>query len=114
MSFRNIGQKIQAAREAKGISQEQLARALGCSQPALSNYEKGKRRLYLSHLEKLSAILDQPLEYFMENNPGESKEDNCTLAPALIKTITQLSPKQILEVQNFIAFILWKQSQGRQ
>jgi transcriptional regulator with XRE-family HTH domain len=63
MSFKEIGRKLQLAREEKGMSQEQLARALGCSQSALSNYEKGKRRLYLSHLEKLSQILDKPLEY---------------------------------------------------
>lgn len=115
MSFRNIGEKIQIAREKKGMSQEQLARALGCSQSALSNYEKGKRRLYLSHLEKLSQILDQPLEYFMENNPGtEVKEYDCSLPPGLMKTINQLSQEQIREVQKFIAYIIWKENQGGQ
>ena len=41
MSFRDIGIKIQAAREEKGFSQEQLARLVGCSQSALSTM-KGK------------------------------------------------------------------------
>lgn len=113
MSFKNIGQKIQTARDKKGMSQEQLARALGCSQSALSNYEKGKRRLYLSHLEKLSQILDQPLEYFVENNPGtEVTEYHFSVPPGLIRSLNQLSPEQIREVQKFIAYIIWKDNQG--
>lgn len=118
MSFKDIGLKIQIAREEKGLSQEQLARALGCSQPALSNYEKGKRRLYLSHLEKLSEILEKPLEYFMENNtlPPMSHES----APAgdqhlhqLLENIRELNDTELEELYNYVQFLKWK-TKGRQ
>jgi transcriptional regulator with XRE-family HTH domain len=120
MSFKEIGRKLQLAREEKGMSQEQLARALGCSQSALSNYEKGKRRLYLSHLEKLSQILDKPLEYFMENNrPPVEKEhllggDHSGQFLHLINTIYQLSDEQIKEVLSYIEYIKWKEKRGGQ
>lgn len=115
MSFRDIGKKIQMAREEKGMSQEQLARALGCSQSALSNYEKGKRRLYLSHLEILAQILERPLEYFMESDEtGASKKINNDwgLYPNLINTIYHLTDIQLQEVQKFIEYIKWKDSRG--
>lgn len=120
MSFKQIGRKLQLAREEKGMSQEQLARALGCSQSALSNYEKGKRRLYLSHLEKLSEILDKPLEYFMENNrPPVEKEhllggNRSDQFLHLINTIYQLSDEQIREVLSYIEYIKWKEKRGGQ
>jgi len=118
MSFKEIGRKLQLAREEKGMSQEQLARALGCSQSALSNYEKGKRRLYLSHLEKLSEILDKPLEYFVENNRPPADKEHLLEGGAngqflhLINTIYQLSDEQIKDVLSYIEFIKWKEKRG--
>lgn len=118
MSFKDIGRKLQMAREEKGMSQEQLARALGCSQSALSNYEKGKRRLYLSHLEKLSELLDKPLEYFVETNRPSAEKEHLREGGHngaflnLINTIYQLSDDQIREVLNYIEYIKWKETRG--
>jgi transcriptional regulator with XRE-family HTH domain len=112
VSSRDIGLKIQLAREERGMSQEQLARALGCSQSALSNYEKGKRRLYLSHLEKLSEILDKPLEYFMESRNGapgaaESGEYRGQFMQ-LINSLYKLSEDQVKDVHDYVEYIRWK------
>jgi transcriptional regulator with XRE-family HTH domain len=46
------------------MSQDELAHAIGCSQSALSNYEKGKRHIYLEQLEKLSAVLNKTARLF--------------------------------------------------
>ena len=61
-----IGAKIQQAREELGVTQQELAARLGCTQAALSNYELGKRRLYLANLEKIASVLRKPLSYFTE------------------------------------------------
>ena len=45
MGYKEIGQRLQKAREEAGLSQEELARKLGCTQASLSNYELGKRRM---------------------------------------------------------------------
>jgi transcriptional regulator with XRE-family HTH domain len=62
----SIGTRIQQAREELGITQHDLAARLGCTQAALSNYELGKRRLYLANLEKIASVLGRPLSYFTE------------------------------------------------
>ncbi len=54
MGYKSIGKRLQMAREDAGYSQEQLAALIGCSQSTLSNYEKGKRRIYLAQLEKIA------------------------------------------------------------
>lgn len=115
MNLISLGQKIQAAREERKLSQEQLANAIGCSQSALSNYEKGKRRIYLSQLEKLSEILEKPLNYFVENFE-ENREllvhnlkDNNILK--IINNIYYLTEEEINEVDKFINFLKWKRTQ---
>jgi transcriptional regulator with XRE-family HTH domain len=66
MVSRGIAMRIQQAREELGITQQELARRLGCTQAALSNYELGKRRLYLANLERIAGALGKPLSYFTE------------------------------------------------
>jgi len=73
MVYRSIGIRIQQARQELGLTQEELAARLGCTQAALSNYELGKRRLYLASLEQIAEVLGKPLSYFLESltSPGE-------------------------------------------
>lgn len=114
MSFKDIGRKLQIAREEKGMSQEQLARALGCSQSALSNYEKGKRRLYLSQLERLAEILDKPLDYFVENLNSRpvlgTVADRNEQMVQLINELYRLDDQEISEVMRYIRYLEWKKS----
>ncbi len=114
MSFKDIGLKIQIAREEKGMSQEQLSRLLGCSQSALSNYEKGKRRLYLSQLEKMADILGKPLEYFVEalNNNRESENLNGHNEQLMyaINQIKKLNDDEVNDVIDYISYLEWKKS----
>lgn len=115
MGFKDIGAKIQMTREEKGMSQEQLATALGCSQSALSNYEKGKRRLYLAQLEKISEVLEKPVEYFIENN---NQVNSCSLTTEehdkqvlkLLNTVYQLNDMQLIELNNYISYMRWKEN----
>jgi transcriptional regulator with XRE-family HTH domain len=66
MVYRSIGLRIQQAREELGLTQQELASRLGLTQAALSNYELGKRRLYLANLEQIASVLGKPLSYFTE------------------------------------------------
>jgi len=117
MSFKSIGLKIQSAREEKGLSQEQLSKAMGCSQSALSNYEKGKRRLYLSQLEALAKILDKPLDYFVESiSAGNTNEDDSEKESSRRKIETmldKLDEKQLLQVIDHINYLQWKKNGGK-
>jgi len=73
MVFREIGKRIQQAREESGLTQVELAVRLGCTQSALSNYELGKRRLHLNLLNEIARVLNKPLDYFMESLAEDEK-----------------------------------------
>jgi len=72
-SYREIGHRIQQAREEAGLSQEELAGMMGCTQASLSNYELGKRRLYLTDLQRMGGLLGKPITYFLEESDEEKK-----------------------------------------
>lgn len=116
MNLEELGKKLQMAREEKKISQKELALAIGCSQPTISNYEKGKRLIYLAHLEELSAILEKPLDYFVNNKSNDNSfndhhEANNQLL-ILIKETYELSTQQIEDVRDYVEFLKWKQLKG--
>jgi len=75
MVYHSIGIRIQEARQELGLTQQELASRLGCTQAALSNYELGKRRLYLTNLEQIASVLGKPLSYFTESAAGTDDSD---------------------------------------
>jgi transcriptional regulator with XRE-family HTH domain len=75
MVYRSIGIRIQEARQELGLTQQELASRLGLTQAALSNYELGKRRLYLTNLEQIAGVLGKPLSYFTESAAGIDESD---------------------------------------
>jgi len=116
MAFKNIGQKIQAAREEKGMTQVDLAGALGITQAALSNYELGKRRLYIHQIEAIADVLERSISYFIEgggNNTGSqisslSNEDE-QLRNRIVDRISRLDKDDLASVGEYIAYLEWRQ-----
>lgn len=114
MVYRRIGKRIQQAREERSLTQEELAARLGCTQSALSNYELGKRRLYLAGLEEVAQILGKPLSYFVEAAPASPAEDEVTrlLAEPQLREIllaaAELPPE---ERKLALDFINWRRGQ---
>jgi len=70
----HVGQRIRDLRKAKRIRQKTLARIVGLSPGALTNFEKGRRRISLDWLGRIAAALDTPVAYFLdEHNRGKAK-----------------------------------------
>lgn len=61
-----ISQKIKELRTLKGVSQEELGKALGRSHAAISDIERGKTNLSVQDLSAISNFFQTPLSYFIE------------------------------------------------
>ena len=70
-----VGETIREVRKSKRIRQKVLARMVGISPGALTNFEKGRRRISLDWLHKIAEALDTPVAYFL---PGESDKSRTT------------------------------------
>lgn len=122
MGFKEIGRKLQLAREEAGLSQEQLSSMMGCAQSTLSNYEKGKRRLYLTQLEQIADLLGKPIEYFLEtghssenySNQNALKSINTALdeEPELLQIVNALYDLPREKRRSVIDYIIWQKTRS--
>lgn len=114
MGYKEIGWKLQKAREEAGLSQEELARILGCTQASLSNYELGKRRLYLADLQRIGEILGKPITYFLENADEDRLADddlNNILEEPYLKEILYLARDlKPLQRKSVLDYIKWQKN----
>ena len=62
----NIGGVIKAIRQARGMSQMELASALGVTKAAISRYEAGKRQLSYNQLQRIAAALQVSVQELMD------------------------------------------------
>jgi len=76
-----IGQRIRDLRKSNGLLQQVLARMVGISAGALTNFEKGRRHISLDWLQKISDALNTPIAYFLPDErkrkrirPGDPRE----------------------------------------
>jgi transcriptional regulator with XRE-family HTH domain len=68
-----VGQRIRELRKTRRMRQQTLAQIVGISPGALTNFEKGRRRISLDWLQKISEALDTPMAYFLpDKRPKKS------------------------------------------
>ena len=76
-----IGQNLRAIRVSKGLTQKNLAEALGLTFQQVQKYEKGSNRISASTLLKVADYVDEPLSSFFTgtqpalNNKIENPEN---------------------------------------
>ena len=66
-----VGESIRDLRKKKRVRQYKLARMVGISPGALTNFEKGRRSVSLDWLRTITDALDTPTSYFLPD--GEKK-----------------------------------------
>jgi len=109
MIYKDIGKKIQKAREEAGLSQDEMASRLGVTQAALSNYELGKRRLYLANIEQIAVLLNKPLSYFLDEPAPEGKSDIRHKTDETISEIVELLAEMPDEEKKYLRdFLMWR------
>ena len=85
---KSIGHKIYSLRLAKGLSRQQLAKAIGVTHQQLQKYEKGSNRVSASKLALIAKALDRRIPYFYEgfesaeNIPLETKNQRLCIEVA--------------------------------
>ena len=76
-----VGQRIRDKRNERGMSQTEVANALGVTFQQVQKYERGTNRVSASRLFDLSRILSVPIQYFFaglnnQSTPIEKEDDN--------------------------------------
>lgn len=74
MDATQLGNRLRAARERRGMSQQAIADALGLPRTAVTNMETGSRAVSTLEITKLASLLGQSPAYFLSAN-DEKEED---------------------------------------
>ena len=83
--FKKIGLRIRRVRLDQGIKQKDLARKIGISQGALTNFELGRRKISLEWLVKVARVLETPIGSFIVDI--EPQVDAKTLGPKELRLV---------------------------
>ena len=65
----HVGRRIRGKRRALGMSEDDLAKALGVDVGKIMAFERGTERVGSEHLIRLSEIMQVPLSYFFPATP---------------------------------------------
>ena len=97
-----IARRLKEAREYVGLSQEDVAAALGVARPAISLIEAGTRKVDSVELSKLSRLFGRPAQYFLT---GEETVAGSASVEFLARTVSGLSQNDLNEVARFAEFL---------
>jgi len=70
-----LGRRLRIARDARGLSQQAAADAIGVPRTAITQMESGNRAVSTLELTKLSALYRRPVTYFLEEAAPAEEED---------------------------------------
>ncbi|MGW6278416.1 helix-turn-helix domain-containing protein [Kribbella sp. NPDC055071] len=101
--WRTLGARLREIREYLGISQQNVAAATGIPRTAVSDIERGQRKVDSLELRKLSKLYRYPVSYLL----GESGVDEDEAAPvaALARVFDDLTDQDRQEVLRFAEYL---------
>ena len=110
----DTGERLRELREAKGLSQEEVAKAIGVGRVTYLKYENGENRP-VRKLKELSSFFNVSIDYLLGNeSPKVSKRDMNDLAKFLNKTEVlfdgntyNLSEEDQQKLRSALEFVFW-------
>ncbi len=88
--FIALGARINRLRKDQGITQVQLAEQLGVSQQTITAYESGNRRVPISHLPRLAALLGESIEVLIGEPAKANKRGPTPKLQQQLERVSQL------------------------
>ncbi len=104
---KQVGRRLKLAREARGLTQAQLAELLGKSVETISNFERGKVVTSLVTLDRLARHLNiRVKDFFDDGPPVAATTEPLSEAAAKVRNAAVLLPEDDLEVLAGLADLL--------
>lgn len=103
--YKEFGERLKQLRKERGVTQSQIAEALGIAQPTIYKYEKGIRKIPMSVLQKFANYFELSMSELIGTQPVMSAEE-----PAWLEEIKayNLSNDEVNDLMNYVRFIVTK------
>ncbi len=104
-----VGQRLRSARETLGLTQEDVAGALGIQRTSVIAIEAGKRNVSALEIRRLGRLYRRSVSWILGEEPDpELADDN----GALYRATAELSAEDKEQVLRFAEFLAAAKSQG--
>jgi len=97
-----VAHRLREAREYLGLSQEQVAKALNLSRPAVTNLENGSREVKALELDALARIYGKSVRYFLEGESEDSKREQVEFVARRLKGLSDQDLRQVARFADFL------------
>ncbi|MFI1727403.1 helix-turn-helix domain-containing protein [Streptomyces sp. NPDC020489] len=102
-----LGQRLKATREYLGLSQQQVAERTGIVRSAVSDIERGVRKVEVMELQKFARLYRLPASYFLDEEEAADAGEHALAG--LPRTARPLSEGDRIEVAKFIQYLQARQ-----
>jgi transcriptional regulator with XRE-family HTH domain len=106
---KSVAQRIREVREQLGMTQGDLAKAIGCTRPGIALWETGRRQVSIVALRKIARAFDMPLAKLLgEHGKGNVFRITDPRERTLIELYRHLSPlarAKLLEISSAFATV---------
>lgn len=99
-----LARRLKETREYLGLSQQYASSATGIPRSAISEIERGNRKVDSLELRKLSRLYQRPASYFL----GGDDNAGADTASALGRVLVELADEDYEEVRKFAEFLSYK------
>jgi transcriptional regulator with XRE-family HTH domain len=102
---RALVERLRDTREYLGLSQQFVAEQTGIPRSAISDIERGERRVESIELKRLSKLYRYPVEYFLGSEATENESADADTIQALARAagdLTQEDREQVLKFADFL------------
>jgi transcriptional regulator with XRE-family HTH domain len=98
----DIADRLREVREYLNYSQQYVSEQTGLPRSAISDIERGERRVSTLDLQRLAKVYGYRAGYFLGEEPSGALDGP---AAALAREASKLTPEDQQEVQTFISFL---------
>jgi transcriptional regulator with XRE-family HTH domain len=107
-----LGLRLKNVREYLNLSQQYVAQRTGIPRSAVSDIERGVRKVDSLELKKLAGLYRRPVGFFLDEDPGASPGDYAIAA--LARMLSDLGEKDRHAVQQFAEFLRQDKARSRE
>lgn len=101
-----LGARIKGLREAKGLTQAQMASALGKSVETVSNFERGKTIPSVLTLDQVARVLGQPIGNLFDGTSSNASDRKMPKNATRVINAASILPDDDLEILAGVARVL--------
>ena len=103
----NVADRIQNLRKIKGISQEQLAEAIGVSRQAVSKWESEQSTPDLDKIVLMSDFFDVTTDYLLKGIEAANEAEHRTVGDVIDnKILTDANGKRMKRILRYVLYVL--------